>query len=80
MGLGKTLQSICILAADHEDAQKVRASDVLGYSHVQSLVICPTSLCHHWFDEISKYAPFLKPLLCVGVPATRDLYSIFLLF
>lgn len=75
MGLGKTLQSICILASDHnERANKYLATKEPEFSRIPSLVVCPTSLCHHWNDEITKYAPFLKVVMCVGSPLQRDVY------
>jgi TATA-binding protein-associated factor len=64
MGLGKTLQSICILASKHfERSQR-------GEAHLPSLIICPPTLTGHWYHEILKYAPSLKPLLYTG--PTRD--------
>jgi len=63
MGLGKTLQTICILAADH-------SSNDTG----PSLVICPPTLTGHWVAEIEKFveAESLEPLLYAGNPIDRE--------
>ena len=50
MGLGKTLQTLCILASDHFEAKEAG-------NRVQSLIICPPSLCGHWEAEIKNYCP-----------------------
>ena len=52
MGLGKTLQTLCILASDHFEAKAEQRP-------VQSLIICPPSLCGHWEAEIKNYCPTL---------------------
>ncbi len=52
MGLGKTLQTLCILASDHFEAKAANRI-------VQSLIICPPSLCGHWEAEIKNYCPSL---------------------
>ncbi len=67
MGLGKTLQSICILAGDHWEKQKrhmikveekmkidLTEDDQIDDSYLPSLIICPTTLCNHWFHEIER--------------------------
>jgi TATA-binding protein-associated factor len=72
MGLGKTLQSICILASKHhERAQKFLATQSPDSVHLPSVVICPPTLTGHWFDEILKYADNLKPMLYVGPARER---------
>ena len=49
MGLGKTLQTICMLATDH-------------FTRIQNqnepcptLIVCPATLCFHWSSEIKKF-------------------------
>ena len=73
MGLGKTLQSICMMASDHysraEKFKKTRSPDV---AHCPSLVICPPTLTNHWFYEIKKYAPFMKPIIYGGSITERS--------
>lgn len=60
MGLGKTLQSICILASrHHERAQRKEL-------HLPSFIICPPTLTSHWHHEIKKYAPTLRPVTYTG--------------
>ena len=57
MGLGKTLQSICILSSIHHERSK---------SNLPSLIVCPPTLTNHWYHEIKKYANNLKPLMYTG--------------
>jgi TATA-binding protein-associated factor len=67
MGLGKTLQSICILASKHhERAQRYRETKSPDAVHLPSLIICPPTLTGHWYYEILKYAENLKPVLYTG--------------
>ena len=71
MGLGKTLQSICILASKHfERAERNRTSPGPDTAHLPSLIICPPTLTGHWYYEILKYAETLKPIMYTG--AARD--------
>lgn len=72
MGLGKTLQSICILASDHfMRAQKYAATQAPDAVPCPSLVICPPTLTGHWYHEVLNYSENLKPLLYTGGPAER---------
>lgn len=60
MGLGKTLQTICILASvRHERLQRKE-------DHLPSLIICPPTLTNHWYHEIKKYANGLHPVIYAG--------------
>ncbi len=72
MGLGKTLQTICIVASDHhqraEEFAKTGAPDV---RRMPSLIVCPPTLSGHWQQEIKAYAPFLSVTSYVGPPADR---------
>lgn len=71
MGLGKTLQSICILAGKHfERAEKYNSTQSLDAVHLPSLIVCPPTLTGHWYYEILKYTDNLRPVLYVGT--TRD--------
>jgi TATA-binding protein-associated factor len=72
MGLGKTLQSICILAGDHyKRAQRFEETKSPEWAASPSLVICPPTLTGHWYHEILNYSENLKPLLYTGGPAER---------
>lgn len=68
MGLGKTLQTICILAGDHYQRQ------IEKLTPLPSIVICPPTLTGHWVYEVTKFLPskFLKPLHYVGLPIGRE--------
>ena len=67
MGLGKTLQSICILAGKHhERAEKYKATESPDSAPLASLIVCPPTLVGHWYHEILKYTENLRPLMYVG--------------
>lgn len=55
MGLGKTLQTICILAGDHTR----RVLD--KQASLPSLVICPPTLTGHWSYEVNRECLLLQP-------------------
>lgn len=67
MGLGKTLQSICILASKHhERAKKHEETKSPDSVHLPSLIVCPPTLTGHWYYEILKYTDNLKPVMYTG--------------
>lgn len=67
MGLGKTLQSICILASKHHERRiKFKEAKSPDAVHLPSLIICPPTLTGHWYYEILKYVENLKPILYTG--------------
>ena len=73
MGLGKTLQSICILSSKHfERAKKFKETQSPDAVHLPSLIICPPTLTGHWYYEILKYADNLKPIMFVGNARERQ--------
>lgn len=73
MGLGKTLQSICILASKHfERAQRYKETRSPDSVHLPSLIVCPPTLTGHWYYEILKYAEGLRPLMYVGTSRDRQ--------
>lgn len=73
MGLGKTLQSICILASKHhERAEKHKANNSPDSVPLPSLIVCPPTLTGHWYYEILKYAENLKPMLYTGNARERQ--------
>ena len=72
MGLGKTLQSLCIMAGDHH--HRVRELEVSGGTTAPpSLVVCPPTLTGHWCYEVRKFCDpeDLNPLQYAGPPNTR---------
>ena len=73
MGLGKTLQSICILASKHHERskrhQETKSADSV---HLPSLIICPPTLTGHWYYEILKYVDNLKPVMYTGNARERS--------
>ena len=73
MGLGKTLQSICILASKHhERAMRHKETNSPDSVHLPSLIVCPPTLTGHWYYEILKYAENLKPVMYVGNARDRQ--------
>lgn len=78
MGLGKTLQSICILAGDHNEKQThshhIQDSDFDDSKFTPSIIICPTTLTNHWFHEIERFVErkCLRPFIYSGTIAERE--------
>lgn len=73
MGLGKTLQSICILASKHHERAKLYEETKSPASvHLPSLIVCPPTLCGHWYYEILKYAENLRPIMYTGNSRERS--------
>jgi len=73
MGLGKTLQSITILASmHHERAERHKATNSPDSVHLPSLIVCPPTLTGHWKHEINTYAPALRCVIYTGARADRD--------
>ncbi|KAJ7915484.1 SNF2 superfamily chromatin remodeling protein [Mycena leptocephala] len=67
MGLGKTLQSICILSSKHfERAERHKETRSPDTVHLPSLIVCPPTLTGHWYYEVLKYAENLRPVLYTG--------------
>lgn len=62
MGLGKTLQSISIIAYTHE------------YLHIHGphLIIVPKSTLSNWINEFARWAPTLKTLRFHGSRDERE--------
>jgi TATA-binding protein-associated factor len=73
MGLGKTLQTICILASKtHERAQRHAATKSADTVHLPSLVVCPPTLTGHWQQEIKTYANFMRSQIYTGDRQERN--------
>lgn len=68
MGLGKTLQTICILAGDHHQRKAEEQTEL------PSIVICPPTLTGHWVYEVKKFVgqQHLRPLHYYGLPVERE--------
>lgn len=73
MGLGKTLQSICILASKHhERAERHQLTKSPDSVHLPSLIVCPPTLTGHWLQEIKTYAKNLRPVIYTGAKHERE--------
>lgn len=71
MGLGKTLQSICMMASDHFNRALIyKETKDPNKIHCPSIVVCPSTLTGHWFFEIKKYAN-LTSIVYSGDKASR---------
>ncbi|HHV95750.1 MAG TPA: DEAD/DEAH box helicase family protein [Clostridiaceae bacterium] len=57
MGLGKTLQVLVFLATIPDKGP--------------SLIVCPKTLIHNWYNEIEKFVPELKVLIACGGSGER---------
>ena len=74
MGLGKTLQTICIIASDHHQRKiDFELTQNPSSADLPSIVICPPTLTGHWMDEVEKFvsADILNPLHYTGPPSER---------
>lgn len=72
MGLGKSLQSICIIGSKHhERAQRHKLTSSVDSAHLPSLIVCPPTLTGHWYHEILKFTDDLRPIQYVGSAAER---------
>lgn len=72
MGLGKTLQSICIMASKiAERAARFEATKSPDAVHLPSLVVCPPTLTGHWQHEIQTYVNNLSCTIYGGDRASR---------
>ncbi len=65
MGLGKTLQTITLL-------QKVINLQQNQEQKMPSLVVCPASIVHNWYNEFVKFTPNLKVFKYIGHERDRD--------
>jgi TATA-binding protein-associated factor len=73
MGLGKTLQSICILSSKHhERLLQHQATNSPDSVCLPSLIICPPTLTGHWYYEILKYSENIQPVLYTGNSRERS--------
>ena len=61
MGLGKTLQAITVLQG-YKDSN----------DHLQSIVVCPTTLIYNWQNELQKFAPHITYTIHHGNQRSRD--------
>lgn len=74
MGLGKTLQTICILASDHTTKKrKYQETQSPEFDILPSLVVCPSTLITHWYHEILKFSDNLRPIMYTGTSVQREL-------
>ena len=56
MGLGKTLQTITMVASSHfRNITSQNSSYTANNPSLPSLVICPSTVCGHWKEEIRKF-------------------------
>lgn len=73
MGLGKSLQSICIIGSIHHDrATKHKIAPSPATAPLPSLIVCPPTLTGHWYHEIFKFTSSLSPLQYVGSASQRQ--------
>lgn len=72
MGLGKSLQSICIVGSKHhERAAKHKQTGSVDSAHLPSLIVCPPTLTGHWYYEILKFTDYLRPMQYTGSAGER---------
>ncbi|RSH82478.1 TATA-binding protein-associated factor mot1 [Apiotrichum porosum] len=67
MGLGKSLQTICIVGSmHHERAARHKLTGSVDSAHLPTLIVCPPTLTGHWYHEVLKFTDDLKPIQYVG--------------
>ncbi|XP_037082092.1 TATA-binding protein-associated factor 172-like [Pollicipes pollicipes] len=75
MGLGKSLQSLCMLAVDQaaRREQLRRGGGGAEGALLPSLIVCPPTLTGHWMYEVEKFVDpsELSPLHYFGLPNER---------
>ena len=56
--LGKTVQTICVIAGDiYERRQRFAATRSIADRPTPTLIVCPATLVGHWGYEIDKFCP-----------------------
>mmetsp|Transcript_11790 Transcript_11790/g.47593 ORF Transcript_11790/g.47593 Transcript_11790/m.47593 type:complete len:566 (-) Transcript_11790:190-1887(-) len=74
MGLGKTLQTLCVVISD-DNARKeaFKRTGSPDSTPLPSLVLCPPTVVGHWYHEVGKFFPgYCKPMQYSGNPAERS--------
>ena len=74
MGLGKSLQSLCMLAADQAARREMfQRTGSPEHAPLPSLIVCPPTLTGHWIYEVDKFIDpaELNPLHYFGLPVER---------
>ena len=74
MGLGKTLTALSIIAGDSHDRRQVHLKTKSSASvPLPSLVVCPSTLVGHWYDEVLKHCDDrLNAVQYAGTPRQRE--------
>jgi TATA-binding protein-associated factor len=73
MGLGKSLQTICIIASKHQERRAtIPAGGQKLAPAIPSLIVCPPTLIGHWYHEILKFADNIKPFKYFGSSKDRE--------
>ena len=66
MGLGKTLQAITIIVSSHFNKRlRDNSFNAQSSARLPSLVICPSTVCFHWKEEIKKFIKERQHLECI---------------
>ncbi|KAL1409070.1 TATA-binding protein-associated factor mot1 [Vanrija albida] len=72
MGLGKSLQTICIVGSmNHERKTRHKETGGADSAPLPSLIVCPPTLTGHWYHEILKFTDTLRPVQYVGNSVQR---------
>lgn len=79
MGLGKTLQTISIIASDIEMRKReYERTKNPEFIHLPSLVVCPPILVAHWAYEVNKFCDYLKVIRYPGNDRKKYLQYIYI--
>lgn len=72
MGLGKSLQSICIVASKHEERRRrYESTKSVDAAPLPTLIVCPATLIGHWYHEVTKFTSNLRPFKYYGSTVER---------
>ena len=72
MGLGKTLMTLCILVGTSQASSAAEKADSNCGGAAPSVVVCPTSVIGHWYDEAKKhFGDSVQVLKYSGSPSQR---------
>ncbi len=71
MGLGKTLQSLCVVLNESLLRREQLKAQRNGQQFVSNLIVCPTTITYNWRSEIRKYFDNIRVGIYEGSSAEK---------
>lgn len=65
MGLGKTLMMICVIVSDYLKLKTEYLKSPNAKFPLPTLIVCPSTLTEHWYQEINKFLSSQSLLNCI---------------